>query len=274
MAPPSVVGALFESHGEDWVPTDFSRGPWDPDALHGGPVAALVARAVERCEPDDDMGVTRLTLDLLRPVPLVPLTVTAAVTRPGRRVQIVDVGVSAQGRDLAWARALRIRRISADTAVLEHPSPGPVPGHGPPAPRLPEQADNQAPLFHRYRGFLSEGAHLRFVDGDGGELGPAQVWVRLAVPVIEGETPSPLQRAVAAADFGNGVSAVIPFERYVFINPDLTVYLERPPVGEWICLDASTRLGTPGRAVAHSRLFDVHGPIGRSLQSLVVAPRD
>jgi hypothetical protein len=60
----------------------------------------------------------------------------------------------------------------------------------------------------------------------------------------------------------------------VFINPDLTVYLERPPVGEWICLDASTRLGTPGRAVAHSRLFDVHGPIGRSLQSLVVAPRD
>ena len=27
--------------------TELARGPWDPDALHGGPVAALAARALE-----------------------------------------------------------------------------------------------------------------------------------------------------------------------------------------------------------------------------------
>ncbi len=104
-------------------------------------------------------------------------------------------------------------------------------------------------------------------------LGPAQVWVRLTVPVVPGETPSPLQRVAAAADFGNGVSAVVPFDRYVFVNPDLTIHLERMPEGDWVGLDASTRLGTPGTALAQSALWDRRGPIGRALQGLYVESR-
>ena len=97
--------------------------------------------------------------------------------------------------------------------------------------------------------------------------------MRLAVPIVAGEEPSPLERVAAASDFGNGVSSVLDFEHYLFINPDLTVYIDRPAVGEWICLDARTTLGTPGVGLAQSLLWDVHGPLGRSLQSLLIEKR-
>jgi hypothetical protein len=125
-----------------------------------------------------------------------------------------------------------------------------------------------------YRAFHSAGAEMRFVVGEFDGRGPAVVWVRLAVPVLPGEEPSPLQRVAAAADFGNGVSSELDFAHYLFINPDLSVHLHRPAVGEWVCLDASTTIGIPGVGLAHSALWDVHGPIGRSLQSLLVESRD
>jgi len=123
------------------------------------------------------------------------------------------------------------------------------------------------PAFH------NQGVELRFIGGRFDVVGPARVWVRLTVPVVAGEIPTGLQRAAAAADFCNGVSTELPFERYVFINPDLTVSLERPPVGEWVGLDAVTALGSPGSGVASARLWDRDGPVGRCLQSLLVGPR-
>jgi hypothetical protein len=66
---------------------------------------------------------------------------------------------------------------------------------------------------------------------------------------------------------------VLPWGDYVFINPDLTVYIERAPVGEWICLEAETRLTSPGVAVAESTLYDARGRVGRAIQALLVARR-
>jgi hypothetical protein len=94
--------------------------------------------------------------------------------------------------------------------------------------------------------------------------------MRLAGPVIAGQTPTPLQRVIAAADFGNGVASALPWGQFLFINTDLTVYLVRPPIGEWICLDASTDVDPRGVGVAHSRLYDERGPIGHSLQGLFI----
>lgn len=294
--------ALFVPSGDAWLPTELARGPWSPDALHGGPVAALVARAVEGCEADPAMHVARLTVELLRPVPLADLQLSAAVTRPGRKVQVVECSVAAQGQPVAWARAVRIRTrpapapssfdpppvepgaavsgpgaARADAALVvgagPSPTPTPIPGVDPRAPRLPEVGQRTPSFESGYRGFHNAGAELRFVSGRFDELGPSQVWVRLAVPVVPGEEPSPLQRAAGAADFGNGVSAVLPFDGWVFINPDLTVAVERPPVGEWVCLAATTRLGSPGVALAHSTLWDTQGRVGFAFQNLVVEPR-
>ena len=99
------------------MPTDRARGPWSPNALHGGPVAALVARAAESYPGDEDFQLTRVTLELLRPVPMTPLGVTSRVAKPGRTVQLVDTVVEADGVEVAWARALRIRRASDDRRV-------------------------------------------------------------------------------------------------------------------------------------------------------------
>jgi hypothetical protein len=256
--------ALFVPDGQFLVPTERSRGPWSPKALHGGPVAALGAWAIERDAGESDLQVVRMTVELLRPVPLAPLTVQTSLFRPGKRVQLRDVVIEADGVAVVAVRALSIR-VAPDydgrLPTLTEPEPAPIgpEGAGPGSLNLDER-----PAFH------NRGAELRFVHGGNGQPGPATVWVRLCQPVVAGEQPSPLQRAMAASDFGNGVSAELEFGSASFINPDLTVSLLRPPVGEWVCLDARTRFGTSGIGAAQSSLWDVNGRVGTSIQSLLV----
>jgi hypothetical protein len=97
--------------------------------------------------------------------------------------------------------------------------------------------------------------------------------MRLGYPLLPGEPLTPLARVAATADFGNGVSATLPFERFLFINADLTIHLHRPPLGEWIGLDARTLLYPGGTGIAESVLHDTSGPVGRAFQTLVVQPR-
>lgn len=259
---------------EVWQPTELARGPWDPGALHGGPVAALMARAVEAAAPPGDGVVTRFTLELLRPVPLEPLAVSAAVVRPGRRVQLIEAELTAGGRAVARCRALRLR---VDDTLAAVAGCGPASGqdHLRAAFPDPDGAGAAQPLFGAYPGFHTDGAELRFARGDAGGTGPAAVWVRLAVPVVPGEEPSPLERTVAAADFGNGVSAALPFTEYTFINADLTVCCDRPARGEWVALEAVTTLGAPGVGLARSVLWDEsgEGPLGLAVQCLIVDRR-
>jgi hypothetical protein len=268
-----VTDALFEAKGDKWLPTDYARGPWSPEALHGGPPAALIAREVERTVTDPDLQVGRFTVELLRPIPVVPLEVRAEIVRPGHKIKVVEVQLFAEGTQVAWARVVLIRTMAQADPAIEALARGPVPGSGNGAPPLFREGHHSTPVVQGYTGFHNAGAELRFVGGEFDRRGPAQVWIRLAVPVVEDEVPSPLQRTVAAADFGNGVSSVLSFDGFSFINPDLSVYINRPAVGEWICLDAHTEMGTPGVGLAHSKLWDSEGAIGYSLQSLLVEVR-
>ena len=103
--------------------------------------------------------------------------------------------------------------------------------------------------------------------------GPCAVWFRMRHPLLHGESPSAYQRVAVAADSGNGISAILDYERYSFVNSDLTVNFLRRPVGEWVCIDARTWLGPDGGGLAESSLYDVHGLIGRGTQSLAVRAR-
>lgn len=279
--------ALFVPVEEGWLPTELARGPWSPDALHGGPVAALVARAAEqaaRPEPTTDsqagepLHTVRLSVELLRPVPLAPLEVVAQVVRPGHKVQVVDVTVRHAGNAVVFGRAVRIRSRALGHGLGawgDGPHEGAPEDPAPPSP-VPAP-DTGGRWLRRQPGdlvaFHNGGAELRFADGDASELGPATVWVRLQAPVVPGEEPSPVQRAAAAADFANGISAVLPFDEWRFVNPDLTVTLSRPPQGPWVALQATTTLGAPGIGVATAVLSDQHGPVGTGIQTLVVEPR-
>jgi|ERR1035438_4598282 hypothetical protein len=100
------------------------------------------------------------------------------------------------------------------------------------------------------------------------------IWFRLRHPLLDNEEPSVYRRVAVAADSGNGVSAILDFARYSFVNLDLTINLLRKPVGEWICLDARTCLGPNGGGLAESVLYDLHGLIGRATQSLAIRARD
>ena len=239
--------ALFVTDGETISPTELSRGPWDPTACHGGSISALLVRALEAA-PDGGAGwqLARVTIELTRPVPLAPLMVDAEVVRPGRKVALVEARlVRVSDRvEVARARALRIRR--AMIPLPEHPAVAPeqpfgVPGHGVALP---------SPFIGEQLAFHSDGCELRFAGGAFVEPGPVQVWIRLKVPVLDGEEPSGAQRAIAAADFGNGVSGALPSEHFLYINPDLTIHLLRPPVGEWIGLDSRSHYGPEGAGLA------------------------
>ncbi len=254
--------SLFEPDGLRLVPTEYARGPWSKDALHGGPVAALAVRAAERLG-SNQLRLVRITVELLRPVPVAPLDIRSKVVRSGRKVQLVDTVLGSDGTEVAWSRALFIRsgldQLVPDSASSEDVVPSPA-GSGRPMGGL------ESP----YRAFHNEAVEMRFVSGNFDAKGPATVWMRLRGSVVAGEQPSPWQRVAAVADFGNGVSAELDFGSSVFINPDLTVSVHRPPVGEWVCLEARTRFGSPGIGAAESALWDERGRIGRAVQSLLV----
>ena len=267
--------SLFERLDDDVVlPTAFARGPWDAGFLHGGPVAALLATAVERVQADEvDWFVTRMTVELERPVPIAPLEVLAEVTRPGRKVSIVEATIGhAETRSvLARVRALRIR--NADVALpmddselapllaIEPPPPGPDEG------RPGEVGEIGDTAFH------NGGAEHRFVEGLGTTSGPVVDWIRLCVPLFPDAVPTPLQRVAAAVDFANGISHVLPWESYVFINPDLTLHQFRPLRGEWVGMASATHHGERGIGMSDTAVFDIDGRIGRSSQSLLLDRR-
>lgn len=260
-----MADAIFAEEDQSFVPSALARGPWSPDAQHGGPPAALLARAVERFEGGEAMFVARLTIELLRPVPLTPLRIRSSFARPGKKVQLVEASMFAGDVQVARCVGLRIRStdlpLPADLPETT-PPPGPHTGQMRPAPWA-GAIDYTA--FHR------DAVEHSFVAGGFGDPGPATDWIRLRVPLVAGEPTSPLCRVVAAADFGNGVSWVLDRrDGYSFINPDLTVYLHRYPTTDWVCLDARTEVAPNGVGLAESRLFDERGVIGRSVQSLLL----
>lgn len=260
-----MTEAIFVRDGERFVPTDLARGPWDPRAQHGGAPAALLASLVERFEGGEAMFVARLTIELLRPVPLSPLLARTRWARQGRKVQLVEAALFAGETEVARVTGLRIRRadVAMPTDLPHHePPPGPQAGRH----TLPPWAQTAGE-----RAFHSHAVEHRFVRGTFMEPGAATDWIRLRVALIAGEETSPLSRVAAAADFGNGVSWILSrIEGYSFINPDLTIYMHRQPVGEWVCLEAVTYPSELGVGLAESMLYDEGGPIGRSAQSLII----
>lgn len=262
-----VAEAIYLPEGSDrFAPSELARGPWDRDAQHGGAPAALIARAVERAESVVPMDVVRITYELLRPVPLAPLDLRTRVLRDGKRVQLLEASLRAGEQEVVRASALRIRR-DATPAPPAEPAPPP---HGGPAGSAPIDMPAFAagpPTFAR------DGMEVRFAAGAFADVGPAFAWFRLRVPLLAGEAPSPLQRLAAAADFPNGIATAVSWDTHVFINPDLTLYVERLPEGEWVGLDAVTRVGGAGTGVSDAALYDERGRVGRAQQGLYVAER-
>lgn len=256
--------AIYRVDGESVETSAFAGGPWDPKLQHGAAPSSLICWAVERLPSPVPMRVARLTVDLMRPVPVAPLTLAVEVLREGKKIQLAEVRLLSNGTEVVRATALRIRR---EERAL--PSTAFTPQHdfqGPGVLRDPMT------LGMAHTPFLS-GISMRIARGSFHLPGPAAVWYRAEWPIVSGAPISPLMRAAIAADFSNGTSAVLDFRGWTFINGDLTLSLAREPVGDWILLDAETWAGPDSIGLAAARLADRDGYFGRAVQSLLFERR-
>lgn len=270
--------AFYSQVAEDrFESSEHTRGPWDAGAQHAGPPAALLGRAIERAARPG-MRLARLTFDISRPVPIAPLTVTTSVVREGRSVAIIEAAAAPYLR----CTGLLIREAPETVPEVAGSDIGQSSGPAGQArqdrtvvrPGSHLQAEPQPFFPVPWEVGYHTSMEVRFSEGSFIERGPATCWMRMKVPLVAGEEPSPLQRVLAAADSGNGVSNVLDFSQHVFINADLTVHLIRYPYGEWVCLEAATSIDPRGIGLADTALYDERGRIGRAAQSLFVASRE
>ncbi|MET0708460.1 MAG: thioesterase family protein [Tardiphaga sp.] len=253
---------IYRIDGHHVVTSPYAAGPWNATMQHGSAPSALVTYLAEQMPTASPMQIVRVTVDLLRPVPVAELTFETEVLREGRKIQLCGITLFANGVIVARATVLKIRA---------EPQPLPPEIADPPL-ELPGP-DSGLPLARRAGNAFMSGLSTCVVRGGLMKSGPGAIWYRLDRPFIEGAATSQVMRAVVAADFSNGTSAALPFEQWTFLNADLSVSLARPPVGDWILLDSESWIGPGGAGLAASKLADVNGYFGRAVQSLVIEKR-
>jgi hypothetical protein len=254
--------ALYVADGRRFIPTDRGQGPWSPGHLFGGVPAALFAQVLERTPTLVPMQVARLTVDLLRPVPMRPAEVTFRVVREGKRIQVLEASMVVEEIEVARASALRLRTI--DLADLDLPG-----GIAPPPPEGFPIQDHQGPTTDGSRPGMADSVDYAYAE----EIFDGPTWVRLRVPVLASEDTAPLARVAFAADFVSGVGH--PRQLPVTgINADITVNLIRYPVGAWLCIGGSGWTGPGGVGLAQATLSDGHGVVAAVAVSRLVERLD
>lgn len=255
--------AIYRVDGNRVEVSPNAAGPWDPRMQHGSAPAGLAVWAAEAIPTPVPMRIARVTIDLMRPVPLQPLTLAREVLREGRKIQLCEVRLLADGVVVASASVLKIRSqtlpLPGDIIDLPVELPG------------PDRSREETALFST-SAFVG-GMSVRSARGKFGVKGPGAIWYRVERPLVEGAGVSQAMRAVIAADFCNATSAALDFREWIFINADLTVSMTREPIGEWVLLDADCWIGPDGAGLALARLADSKGYFGRAAQSLVVEKR-
>lgn len=269
--------AIFIPDGDRFIPTDLARSPWGAHVLHGGPPAGLLARAVERANVDPGLHVARMTVDLFRPVPRAPLHVTTEVVRQGRRIAVLEASLFADDIEVSRASALLLRESEVDLPAAHLPARPSLPGpEGLPTTGLSTMLSDGAPITSLLQS-SSSGFHttieVRRVGGELRTAGHGTAWIRIPVPLVAGEEMTPLVRMAATADFGNALGHIRAGDGIGFINADITLYLHRLPLGEWICLDTQSAGQPHGVGLVESIVHDERGPVGRVVQALLANRR-
>lgn len=272
---PAMVQALFERDRTRFVPTELTRGGWSNDAQHGSPPAGLLARAMEEVPTPAPMQVVRFTVDLFRQVPLRPLNVDTRLLRDGRRIQVVEGILSNGETEVGRATALKIR--TADVSEATDELRGTASHDRPPDPR-PEELPRLDWRDHFGEGagrlrFHTDAVEIRTVDDSFIRVAPGESWFRLLTPLVAGEEISAFQRAAIMADLANGNSQALDPKRWLYVNPDTTLYLHRLPEGDWIGMRSVVHQSPHGIGVTDTALYDRSGRVGHISQSQILERR-
>lgn len=260
----SAVNSFYVPEGPGrFLSLPSTAGPWGPDSQHGGPPAALLTRAVEELARDEERVIGRLTMELLGPVPVGRLRLASDVVRPGRTVEMCEATLYDEERERPCARATAWLFPATDDGPAQDVAP---------LPHTPVDGRHKLAPASWCGGYL-DAVDWRWVRGAVTEPGPGVVWMRPLVDLVEGEPMSPVQRLMSCVDSASGVSAVLDPATWGFLNTELTVHVLRPPVGEWVCLDAATTLGSGSVGIATSEAYDARGLVARSSQALLIQKR-
>ncbi|MAI89906.1 thioesterase family protein [Ponticaulis sp.] len=249
----------FELDGTKVIASEHTAGPWDPTMQHGGAPAGLIAHLVDTLPSKVPMQVSRLTIDLKRPVPLGELDVDIKITREGRNIQASDITLISDGKEVCRAAALRIREETFDT-------PEEV---APPTDHYPR--DGKSIPLERFNGF-NDGITIQEAVGHPAHMRRG-AWFHISRPYFGDMPTTPLMRAAATGDYCNGFGSGLDFTKWTFINADLTLHFSRKPVGDWIMLAANAWISNNGSGLGYGELADEKGFFGRAVQSLVISKR-
>ena len=256
IVPAVETGSPFVELGGAFVANSRASGPWSPGHCHGGAVAALAVRAVAGVETRAPMGMARLTIDLLSPVPVgKPILPRIRVDKDGSKLQRLVVELDVEGTTLAIASVLRVRKTGCFSCQP-----------------MTDSVDEAAAVIRTLGGFSGQFETVS-EQGGIGMVGPGRVWFRMRTPLVEGGPFVPDETAAAIADFTSAIGISRPYQQFEFPSVDLSVGLSRSPLGESIRIDAFNSDGDEGRATCYSTLSDCHGPFGHVVQTSYVERR-
>ena len=264
--PPSGPEAYYLPRGSGrYEPTRATESPWDPKAQHGGPPAALLAHVIDQTV-EGTMRIGRISLDFLGSIPLREVVVEVSPIRPGRRVQLTEARMTVDGRVAVTARAWHIATGARPPASGEEQiAPPPVPSKPTPQHFYPGLDDDWG---------YGRSIEWRFTRGGFDDLGAADVWTRVRLPLVEGVALTSQDRVLIAADSANGLSLSLPLQQWISIPPTMSATLLRPPAGEWVHMACRTHITDDGVGLAHADLFDTDGFVGEVAQPLLVQRRE
>jgi hypothetical protein len=242
---------FFTRDRDAFIPTDAARGPWDPNSLHGRVIIGLLAFTIEQRHSADEFVPARLTVDMFRLPTLALIEVRTRLVRDGLRIKLVEADFFSAGVAMARASCQLLRKT-------ENP-PGKV--WSPPNWDVPAPSEIPAPTDPRL-GMHGKWA-TRPIVGAMGTVGPRRLWMSEVRDLVEGVPLTPFVRVAVAADFAS------PFANagdhgLGYINSDVTVYLHRLPVKEWIGFEVVNHHATDGIAIGECFLYDQQGAIGTS----------
>ncbi len=240
---------FFILEGTHYVPTPTARGPWNPNSLHGRVIAGLLGAEIERLHGSPDFIPARLTVDMYRLPDLSPVEVVTRVVRTGNRIKVIDAEFISGGISAGRAACQLLKRTETPDGNVWKPQPWDVPK---PAD-IPPPSDGRAGMGGMWA--------MRRITGDFGSVGQKRAWLSEVRELVGGRPLTPFVRVAVSADFAS------PFANagdkgLEFINSDVTVYLHREPVGEWIGYDVVNHGATDGVSVGECFLYDEDGPIG------------
>ncbi len=240
---------FFRLDGDLFVPNPVSRGPWNAGSLHGRVVIGLLGREIERRHGDPDYMPARLTVDMYRLPDLSPVEVVTRVVRDGKRIKVIDAEFVSAGTSMARATCQLLRRTANPEGNIWSPPPWDAPAPADVAPL----ADGRRILGGMWA--------IRPISGAMGSLGPRRLWMSEVRELIDGEPWTPFARVAVGCDFAS------PFANagdrgLTYINSDVTLYLHRLPVSEWVGYEVVNHGATDGVAIGECFVHDERGPIG------------